>query len=167
MYLLCATQSLAKCVSAGITWNYFRVDPFFLTFLLSFRFVCAVSGLLILNMTTITNEKEIVILAGMFNVHFHSDLSSCEYDARRSNSNNSSSYGLDMFSFAHMVLVDNKFDSSINGGDSDGTSNCNELYMFFTMVLCLFWSRKTSGSILLTMRKETYHIAKFIFAQPF
>lgn len=29
MYLLCATQSLAKCISAGITWNYFKVDPFF------------------------------------------------------------------------------------------------------------------------------------------
>lgn len=117
---------------------------FFLTLLLPFRFVCVVLGLPILNMTTVTNEKEIVILAGMFNVHFYSDLSSCVYDARRGNN---SSYGSDIFSFAHMVLVDNKFDFSINGGDSDGASYCNELYIFFPWCCACFWSRKTSGSI--------------------
>lgn len=44
---------------------------------------------------------------------------SCEYDARHTSFNI-----LDTvlsFRFAHMVLVDNKFDSSINGGDSDKT----------------------------------------------
>lgn len=27
-YLLCATQSVGKCVLDGITWNYFQFDPF-------------------------------------------------------------------------------------------------------------------------------------------
>ena len=80
-----------------------------------------------------------------------------------------------MFSFAHMVLlVDNKFDSSINGGDSDGASNCNEPY--FSFRVCVEWffflrraaeKERKRRIRLLAMRKDTYHIAKFIFAQPF
>lgn len=112
-YLLCATQ---MHWAQRATWNYFQVDPFFLALLFA-RILCF-SGTAAA--AAAVETKKLVILAGIFRfVSFFSSFSNLHtYDVRHISSN-----AWIFISFAHMVFWSTtiyEFDSSINGGDSDG-----------------------------------------------
>lgn len=139
-YLLCATQSADKCVSASITWNYFQVDPF----------SCSLRSSLLPIRRYVHNEIWLFCqVCSILIFFFCSNLSSCKHDARLTPLRC-------MLSLAHMVFAV-AINSIVRLG---GACNCNEVQCFFLLVLGRIHFR------LLAMRGDIYHIVQFICAQP-